>query len=101
MNIYTAISLGIAIAGFISGIIAKIANLSTKYGRIAEKMETNEKRDEEERAKNNVKFNELYNRMSANESNAKETQAKVDVLMGTCNRIESKLDRIIEREVKK
>ena len=100
MNIYTAISLGIAIAGFIGGIIAKVADLSTKYGRLTEKMEINEKRDEEERAKSSVKFSELYNRMSTTESNAKETQAKVDVLMGTCNRIESKLDRIIERETK-
>ena len=100
MNIYTSICLGITIAGFIGGIIAKVADLSTKYGKLTEKMETNEKRDEEERAKSSVKFSELYNRMSTTESNAKETQAKVDVLMGTCNRIESKLDRIIEREAK-
>ena len=99
MNIYTSICLGITIAGFIGGIIARVADLSTRYGRLTEKMETNEKRDEEERAKSSVKFSELYNHMT--ESNAKETQAKVDVLMGTCNRIESKLDRIIEREVKK
>lgn len=100
MNIYTSITLGIAIAGFIGGILAKVADLSTKYGRIVEKMETNEKRDDEERTKSSAKFSELYNRMSANESNVNALQTNVNNLMGTCNRIESKLDRIIEREAK-
>lgn len=100
MNIYTSICLGITIAGFIGGIIAKVADLSIKYGRLTEKMETNEKRDNEERAKSSAKFSELYNRMSANESNVNALQTNVNNLMGTCNRIESKLDRIIEREVK-
>lgn len=100
MNIYTAISLGIAIAGFIGGIITAVAKLAVKTGQIMEKLQTNEKRDDEERAKSSAKFSELYNRMAASESNAKETQAKVDNLMGTCNRIESKLDRLIEREAK-
>ena len=100
MNIYTAISLGIAIAGFIGGIITAVAKLAVKTGQIMEKLQTNEKRDDEERAKSSSKFSELYNRMAASESNAKETQAKVDNLMGTCNRIESKLDRLIEREAK-
>lgn len=98
MNVYTSISIAIAIAGFIAGIIAKVADLSAKYGRLTEKMETNEKRDDEERAKASVKFSELYNRISTNESNAKETKAIVNNLTNTCNRIESKLDRIIERE---
>lgn len=100
MNIYTSICLGIAIAGFIGGIIAKVADLSIKYGRLTEKMESNENRDNEERTKASAKFSELYNRMSANESNVNALQTNVNNLMGTCNRIESKLDRIIEREVK-
>ena len=63
-------------------------------------MESNENRDNEERTKASAKFSELYNRMSANESNVNALQTNVNNLMGTCNRIESKLDRIIEREVK-
>lgn len=101
MTMYTAICLGITIAGFIGGIIVKVADLSVKYGRLTEKMETNENRDTEERARSNANFNELYNRISTNESNITALKADVLNLMGTCNRIENKLDRIIEkREVK-
>ena len=100
MNIYTSISLGIAIAGFIGGIIAKVADLSSKYGRLQEKVKNNEDRDTEERQKTSAKFAELYNRMSANESSVNALQTNVNNLTATCNRIESKLDRIIEREAK-
>ena len=100
VNIYTSITLGIGIAGFIGGIIVKVAGLSIQYGRLCEKMELNEKRDDEERAKSSVKFSELYNRISANESNTNAIKADVNNLMGTCSRIEAKLDRIIERETK-
>ena len=100
MNIYTAIGLGITIAGFIGGIITAVAKLAVKTGRVIEKLQANENRDDEERSKTSAKFSELYNLMAASESNARETQAKVDNLMGTCNRIETKLDRLIEREAK-
>ena len=100
MNIYTVISLGLAIAGFIGGIIVKVADLSSKYGRLQEKVKNNEDRDTEERQKAGVKFAELYNRMSANESSVNALQTNVNNLTATCNRIETKLDRIIEREAK-
>ena len=100
MNIYTASSVGIAIAGFIGNIIVKVADLSNKYGRLQEKVKNNEDRDTEERQKAGAKFAELYNRMSANESRVNALQTNVNNLMATCNRIESKLDRIIEREAK-
>ena len=100
MNIYTAISLGIAIAGFIGGVVVKVADLSSKYGRLQENVKNNENRDTEERQKTGAKFAELYNRMSANESSVNALQTNVNNLTATCNRIESKLDRIIEREAK-
>ena len=100
MNIYTAISLGIAIAGFIGGIIVKVADLSSKYGRLQENVKNNEDRDTEERQKASGKFAELYNRMGANEASVNALQTNVNNLTATCNRIESKLDRIIEREAK-
>ena len=100
MNIYTAISLGIAIAGFIGGIVVKVADLSSKYGRLQEKVKNNEDRDTEERQKASGKFAELYNRMGANESSVNALQTNVNNLTATCNRIEYKLDRIIEREAK-
>lgn len=100
MNVYTSICLGITIAGFIGGIITTVAKLAMKTGRIMENMQANEKRDTEERQKNSSKFAELYNRMSTNESNLNAIKSDVNNLMNTCGRIESKLDRIIEREAK-
>ena len=46
MNIYTAIGLGITIAGFIGGMITSVAKLAVKTGQIMEKLQTNEKRDD-------------------------------------------------------
>ena len=100
MNIYTAISLGIGIAGFKGGINVKGAELSSKDWRLQENVKNNEDRDTEERQKASGKFAELYNRMSANESSVNALQTNVNNLTATCNRIASKLDRIIEREVK-
>ncbi len=100
MSVYTSISLGIAIAGFIGGIIVKVSDLSSKYGQLQEKVRANEKRDAEERQKSGSKFAELYNRMSNNESAVNALQTSVTNITATCNRIESKLDRIIEREAK-
>ena len=39
MNIYTAIGLGITIAGFIGGIITVVAKLAVKTGQIMEKLQ--------------------------------------------------------------
>ena len=100
MHIYTAISLGSAIAGLLGGTLVKAAEISSKYGRMQENVKNNEDRDTEERQKTSAKFAELYNRMSANESSVNALQTNVNNLTATCNRIESKLDRIIEREAK-
>ena len=97
MNLYTIISICITVAGFVGGVISALAKLGMKTGRRMERLEQNEKRDDEERAKASAKFNELYNRMSANESDVNALQTNVINLTATCNRIESKLDRIIER----
>lgn len=80
MNIYMVIGLGIIIAGFIGGIITSVAKLAVKTGQIMEKLQTNEKRDDEERAKSSAKFSELYNRMAASEIN--ELQAELETLQG-------------------
>ena len=96
MNIYTSISLGIAIAGFIGGIITAIAKLATKTGRLMERLEQNEKRDAEEREKIGVNFTELYGRMNAVECDVKAQGTSINNLVATCTRIESKLDRLVE-----
>lgn len=96
MNIYTSISLGIAIAGFIGGIITAVSKLAIKTGRLMEKLENNERRDTEERAKIDANITELYGRMNAAECDVKAQGTAINNLVATCTRIESKLDRIIE-----
>ena len=96
MNIYTTISLCIAIAGFIGGVIAALVKLGASVGRLMERLESNEKRDSEERAKIEANFSELYGRMNATECEVKSQGTAITNLVATCSRIESKLDRIIE-----
>ena len=96
MNVYTLISISIAIAGFIGGIITSVAKLAIKTGRLMERLEQNEKRDAEEREKIGVNFTELYGRMNAVECDVKAQGTSINNLVATCTRIESKLDRIIE-----
>lgn len=96
MNVYTLISISIAIAGFIGGIITAVAKLAIKTGRLMERLEQNEKRDAEEREKIGVNFTELYGRMNAVECDVKAQGTSINNLVATCTRIESKLDRIIE-----
>ena len=97
MNIYTTISLSIAIAGFIGGIITAVAKLAIKTGRLMERLENNEKRDDEQRGKLDANIAELYARMNAAECDIKSQATAIKNIEATCTRIESKLDRIIER----
>ena len=90
------ISISIAIAGFIGGIITAVAKLAIKTGRLMERLENNEKRDAEEREKIGVNFTELYGRMNAVECDVKAQGTNINNLVATCTRIESKLDRAIE-----
>jgi len=96
MNVYTLISISIAIAGFIGGIITAVAKLAIKTGRLMERLENNEKRDSEERGKIDANITELYGRMNAAEGDVKAQGASINNLVATCTRIENKLDRIIE-----
>lgn len=90
------ISISIAIAGFIGGIITAVARLAIKTGRLMERLENNEKRDAEEREKIGVNFTELYGRMNAVECDVKAQGTSINNLVATCTRIESKLDRLVE-----
>ena len=96
MGIYTSISLAITIAGFIGGVVTALVKLGTKTGRLMERLEQNEKRDSEERAKIDANITELYGRMNAAEGDVKAQGTAIQNLVATCTRIESKLDRIIE-----
>ncbi len=96
MNIYTVVSLAIAIAGLLGGIITAVAKLALKTGRIMERVNANEKRDDEERERSSIKFTDLYNRMSAAESEVKSQGTAINSILATCTRIENKLDRYSE-----
>ena len=96
MNIYASVSLGIAIAGFIGGIITAVAKLAIKTGRLMERVDQNETRDGEEREKVEANFKELFARMNTTESDVKAQATAINNLVATCTRIESKLDRVIE-----
>ena len=96
MTLSAIISVSIAIAGFIGGIITAVAKLAIKTGRLMERLEQNEKRDAEEREKIGVNFTELYGRMNAVECDVKAQGTNINNLVATCTRIESKLDRAIE-----
>jgi hypothetical protein len=98
MNIGAAITLGISIAGFIGGVIIKVADLSIKFGRLKEKVEQNETRDAEERQHSSQKFSELYNRTADHAGNIQALQVSISTLAETTSRIEAKLDRLIEKE---
>jgi len=98
MNITTAITLGISIAGFVGGTLVKVADLSLKFGRLKEKVENNEKRDEEERGKSSQKFSELYNKTAGNTASIQALQVSITALTNTTNRIETKLDKLIAKE---
>lgn len=53
--------------GGILGLLGKVVNMSMRYQELLSRVEQNEKRDEEERKDNALKFNELYN--SRNKTN--------------------------------
>ncbi len=94
------ITLSITIAGFIFGIIATVSKLSVEYGKIRNDLDQNKARDKEERAHTREKFTELYTRISGHDSTLAALQNNVTNLTTTCGRIESKLDRLIEKESK-
>lgn len=96
MNIGAIITLGITIAGFVGGVIAALVKLGASMGRTMERLESNEKRDTEERAKISANFTELYGRMNSAECDIRSQGTELHNIEATCSRIESKLDRIIE-----
>ena len=97
MTVAAAITLGIGIAGFISGIIWKVADLSTKFGKLQQTVNQNTERAKEERDKTQGRLDELYAKTTAHESSIAALTSSVNALMSTCTRIEGKLDRLIEK----
>lgn len=59
--------LGIVGGGGLVGLLGKVIKMSMKYQDLLNRVEQNERRDEEERKRNSEKFTELYN--SRNKTN--------------------------------
>lgn len=94
----TTITFSITVAGFIFGILTTVAKLSVEYGRIKKELEENEERDKEERSHTREKFADLYSKINLHESTLAGLKNNVSNLTSTCQRIEAKLDRLIEKE---
>lgn len=100
MSITVIISFGITVAGFIVSMITLVAKLSVNFGKLSNRLDQNESRDKEERAHTREKFAELYARISSHDSTLAGLKNNVLNLSSTCQRIESKLDRLIEKETR-
>lgn len=94
----TIISISITIAGFIFGIIGSVFRLSVEYGRLKKTVEANENRDKEEREKTREKFSQLYATTNSHESTIAKLSNDISNTKQTLLRIESKLDRLIEKD---
>lgn len=98
MSTTAIITFSITVAGFIFGILTTVAKLSVEYGRIKKELEENEERDKEERSHTREKFADLYSKINLHESTLAGLKNNVSNLTSTCQRIEAKLDRLIEKE---
>lgn len=97
MEATAAITFGLALAGFAGGVVWKVASISVSLGKIVHRIETDEARDREERERSREKFAELYGATGEHESQLAALASEVKSVSSSCERIESKLDRLIEK----
>jgi len=98
MNAIALITFSITIAGFVFTMITLVAKLSVNFGRLSNRLDQNETRDKEERSHTREKFADLYSKINLHESTLAGLKNNVSNLTSTCQRIEAKLDRLIEKE---
>lgn len=98
MNATAIITFSITVAGFVFSMITLVAKLSVNFGRLSNRLDQNETRDKEERSHTREKFTELYSKINLHESTLAGLKNNVSNLTSTCQRIEAKLDRLIEKE---
>ena len=75
MNLTTAITIGISIAGFIGGIVIKVSSLSMKFGQTTQRLDANE-----ERAKIREKFVKLYQKTNDHETRLSSANVQLDLI---------------------
>lgn len=93
MNAAAGITLGIGIAGFIIGILWKVIDLSVNNGKLQKTVEKNEEQIRDAQRS----IDTLFKRANEHEAALASLTTNVSTMNQTCQRIESKLDRLIER----
>lgn len=86
----------ISLTGGIVGILAYVVKISMDYQRIKSRIDQNEKRDEEERRENALKFNELYNSRNKTNETLTELTTTVKMLVSNINQQFTSLDKKID-----
>lgn len=90
------VSVIIGLIGGIIGILAYVVKISMDYQRIKSRLDQNEKRDEEERRENALKFNELYNSRNKTNETLTELTTTVKMLVSNINQQFTSLDKKID-----
>lgn len=103
MDVSQSIALGLSIGGVAGGIVWKVATMSAGFGKLQQRLDNNEKRDDEERAHSSAKFSELYNRTAGHDAALATLSANMNSIMDSIEKInkkqdvlESKMDKVIE-----
>lgn len=83
------------VIGFV-GLLAYVVKVSMDYQKLKSRLEQNEKRDEEERKENALKFNELYNSRNKTNETLTELTTTVKMLVSNINQQFTSLDKKID-----
>ena len=95
-RVMSEVSVIISLIGGIVGILAYVVKISMDYQRIKSRIDQNEKRDEEERRENALKFNELYNSRNKTNETLTELTTTVKMLVSNINQQFTSLDKKID-----
>lgn len=97
MSSSAVISLIVSITGLLLGILWKVIDMSITLGRLYKTVENNEKRQCEERENNSKKFQELYSYRNTHDRLLALNDAKLQNLVNELDKIDKKLDTLINR----
>ena len=99
MNEALTVAIAIPSTVIVGGIISLI-KMGMKVGRMQQKQEDTDRRILEDREKNEEKFDDLYRKTNEHDSLIATLTATLTSTAETCKRIENKIDRRFEQEIK-
>lgn len=97
MTIASAVTFGLSIGGALLGLIWKVASITIQFGKQSQMINTIDERAKDDRNYNEKKFSELYNRVNLAEQEIKKIDERTESIKEDLAKINSKLDRLIER----